>query len=120
MAHPLTRWEKVVWIASWLAPLAVWGVFIVMGLVIAWPQLRSDARSTAWVIGGFVLAGLVAHAMVWHHGTTTEHFSPEERAHLTRRLRRAGGHGHWRALMKKYQRTWSKGRGHSGARPRFD
>ena len=73
MAHPLTRWEKAVWIASWLAPLAVWGAFIVMGLVIAWPQLRGNAREAAWLIGGVVLAGLVAHAMVWHHGTTAEH-----------------------------------------------
>jgi len=91
-----------------------------MGMFIAWPQLRGDARAVAWLIGGFVLAGLVAHAMVWHHGTTAEHFTPEERTHLSRRLRRAGGHGHWRALMKKYQRTWHKGRGQSGARPRFD
>jgi hypothetical protein len=58
--------------------------------------------------------------LVWHHGATAEHFSPEEREHLSRRLRRAAGHGHWRALMRKYERTWYKGRSHSGARPRFD
>jgi hypothetical protein len=120
MSHPLTRWERVVWIASWLAPLAGWGAFILMCLYIAWPHLRANARITAWLIGACVLAALIAHAMVWHHGSTAEHFSDEERVHLSRRLKRAGGHGHWRALMKKYQRTWHKGRSHSGARPRFN
>ncbi len=120
MSHPLTRWEKLVWIASWLAPIAGWAAFILIGLAIAWPQIRMSAETVAWMIGGCVLAALIAHAMVWHHGATTEHFSNEERKHLSRRLKRAGGHGHWRALMKKYQRTWYKGRSHSGERPRFD
>jgi hypothetical protein len=120
MHQPLGRREKLVWIASWVAPLALWGVFIVLGLVVAWPSLRGEASLHAWLIGLVVVVALVAHSLVWHHGATAEHFTAEERTALKGRLRRAGGHGHWRALMKKYQRTWYKGRSHSGGRPRFD
>ena len=120
MFHPLSRWEKLVWIASWVAPLALWAAFILIGLVIAWPQLRADAGAQAWLIGAVVLVALVAHSLVWHHGATVPHFAPEERAALKQRLIRAGGHGHWRTLMKKHQRHWYKGRSHSGERPRFD
>ena len=120
MSQPLSRWERIVWVASWVAPLGLWGAFILFGLNVAWASVRGNAHLTAWIIGALVLLAFVAHALVWHHGTTAEHFSPEERAGLAARLRRAGGHGHWRTLMKKYQRTWYKGRSHSGARPRFD
>jgi hypothetical protein len=120
MSQPLSRWERFVWIASWVAPLALWGAFILLGLVVAWPSLRGNAPLHAWIIGAVVLVALVAHAMVWHHGTRAEHFLPEERAELARRLRGAAGHGHWRALMTKHQRSWYKGRSHSGGRPRFD
>jgi hypothetical protein len=120
MAQPLSRWERIVWIASWVAPLALWGAFILFGLVVAWPSLRGDARLHAWLIGAIVLLALVAHVLVWRHGTTAEHFSSEERSGLAARLRRAGGHGHWRTLMTKHQRTWYKGHSHTGGRPRFD
>ncbi len=120
MPQPLSRWEKVVWIASWVAPLALWGVFILAGLVIAWPAVRSNFGLHAWIIGSIVIVALLAHSLVWHHSATVPHFTPEERATLKGKLRRAGGHGHWRALMKKYQRHWYKGRSHSGERPRYD
>ncbi len=120
MSQPLSRWERIVWIASWVAPLALWGAFILFGLVVAWPSLRGDVRLHVWIIGAVVLVALVAHALVWHHGATAAHFSSEERAGLTARLSRVGGHAHWRSLMKKYQRTWYKGRSHSGGRPRYD
>jgi hypothetical protein len=120
MSHPVSRWEKVIWIASWVAPLALWGVFIAFGLTVAWPQLRTDAKLASWLIGALALLAFVAHALVWHHGTTAVHFTPEERGALKQRLQKAGGHGHWRALMRKYDRHWQKGRSRSGARPRFD
>jgi hypothetical protein len=120
MQGPLTAWERVVWIASWVAPLARWAVFIAFGLVVAWPAMRRDALLAAWLVAGLAGVAFGAHFLVWHHSARAEHFSPEERAHLASKLRRAGGHGHWRALMTKYQRTWYKGRSHSGERPRYD
>ena len=120
MSQPLSRWERAVWVASWVAPLAAWGAFVVFGLVVAWPALRSGGAAAAWVIGALVIVGFVAHFLVWHHGSRAPHFTPEERAHLAGKLARAGGHGHWRALMRKHQRTWPRGRSGSGARPRFD
>jgi hypothetical protein len=120
MSHPLSRWEKLVWVASWIAPFAMWGAFILVGMVIAWPALSANVGLQAWVIGVIVVVAFVAHSLVWHHSARVVHLTSEERAALKGRLRRAGGHGHWRALMKKYQRTWYKGRSHSGGRPRFD
>lgn len=120
MSEPLSRFERAVWVASWVAPLARWAVFIAFGLVVAWPALRSDPWLAAWVIVGLVVIGFLAHFLVWHHGTRAEHFNEQERAHLSGRLLRAGGHGDWRALMRKYQRTWYRGRSHSGERPRYD
>ncbi len=120
MPQTLTRREKAAWIASWVAPLAGWAALVAFGLVVAWPELRRNAFLAAWVIGALVIAGFAAHFLVWHHGTRAPHFTEQERAHLTGKLARAGGHRHWRALMRKYERTWHAGRGRSGARPRFD
>jgi len=118
-----SRWARLVWLASWLAPTAFWAALLLFGAFIVWPQFRglgSRAELHAWAISLCVLVALVAHALVMHHGTTAPHFSHDEKAELRWKLRTGRGHAHWRALMKRKQATWYKGRSHSGERPRYD
>lgn len=115
-------WERLVWLASWVAPIAGAAALLLFGLYVLWPRLgglRAGVELQAWVIGLCLLA-LLAHAMVMHHGATAPHFTHDEKSELRFKLRTGRGHAHWRALMKQKQRSWYKGRSHSGERPRYD
>ena len=116
-------WERLVWLASWLAPTAFWAALLLFGLAVLRPQLRGFGGRVelhAWAISLCVLVALVAHALLMHHGATAPHFTHDERAELQWKLKTGRGHGHWRALMKQKRATWYKGRSHSGERPRYD
>lgn len=118
----MSRWERIVWIASWLAPVAWCAVFALFGLFVLWPSLRGlgDARLHAWALGICVLVALVLHILVMHHGVTTTHFSRDEKAELRWKLKVGRGYSHWRGLMRQHERTWYHGRSHTSARPRYD
>lgn len=119
----MTRWEKIVWLASWLAPLAGWAALVLFGLSVVRPSvggLAARGDLLAWVVGLCVLLAFAAHMLVMHHGATGGHFSRDEQAELRWKLQTGRGHSRWRELMRKHQRTWYKGRSHSGERPRYD
>lgn len=118
----MSLWERIVWIGSWVAPLAWCAAFLFLGALVLWPELGRPAgggRLLAWLISALVLA-LAAHLLVSAHGGLTRTFSRDEKAELAWKLARGGGHGHWRRLMRQRQRHWYKGRSHSGERPRYD
>ncbi len=118
-----SRRERLVWLASWLAPIAWWAALLLFGVFVLRPQLRGlggKVELHAWAISLCVLIALVAHALVMHHGVTAPHFSHDEKAELRWKLRTGRGYAHWRTLMRKHERTWYKGRSHSGERPRYD
>lgn len=126
MAHreaSTTFWERVTWIASWVAPLGWSASLLLFALLVAWPELgrlAGEGRDVAWLVGFFVLLGLSGHVAVMAHGTVTSHFSRDEKAELRWKLHSGAGYSHWRRLMRKHERTWHKGRSASGARPKYD
>jgi hypothetical protein len=120
VSNPLTRWERLVWAASWIAPLAWLTTAIAFGLVVAWPTLRARPEIVPWALGAIALIAFAAHFVVHHHAMTAAHFSAEEKGKLRYKLWRGTGYRDWRALMRERRLHHYKGRSHSGERPRYD
>ncbi len=120
MSTPMTRWERLAWAASWVAPLAWLGVAVAFGVFVSWPALRAHVELLPWLIGAVVLVGFAAHFVVHYHAMTAPHFSAEDKGKLRYKLWRGTGYGHWRELMRERRLHHYKGRSHSGERPRYD
>ncbi|MCU0241222.1 MAG: hypothetical protein MUF51_02220 [Vicinamibacteria bacterium] len=115
--------ERAYWAASYVGPALWWLACLLFGLVVFWPMLRDNVVMQAWLFGLGVISALIAfasHTFLRRHSARAAHFSPEERALLRTRLKWGRGYGHWRALMRRHQRTWYRGRSHAGERPRYD
>jgi hypothetical protein len=120
VSDPMTRWERLVWAASWVAPLAWLAVLVVFGVFVSWSALKARPDMFAWALGAVMLIGFAAHFLVHHHAMTAAHFSTDEKGKLRYKLWRGTGYGHWRELMRERRLHHYKGRSHSGERPRYD
>lgn len=114
--------DRIVWIGSWVAPVAWVVAAVLLAVVVARPELGETAgggRIHAWLLGVLAL-GAAAHLLVVTHGHFHKAFSHDERAQLRFKLALGAGHGHWRRLMRQHHESQYGGRSHSGERPHYD
>ena len=118
----MTRWERLVWLASWVAPLSAWAALLAFGWYVVHGRgsIATSPRMIIWIVGALVMVAALTHLTVGLHALHSSRFAPQERSELRRRLSRGTGHSHWRRLMRQSHSSWYKGRSHSGERPRFD
>src|SRR6266581_6418917 len=112
----MTAWERIVWIASWIAPVAGWVAVLAFAAVIVRPQIRpllGHGGTQAWAIGALAALWALGHLTVRLHGVTSD-FSRDERSAFHWKLNLGHGYAHWRKLVRRRRRGEYAGRSHSG------
>ncbi len=118
----MSLWERIAWVGSWVAPVGWAATALLLGVWVVWPRISAgmaDGQLHAWLLAALALA-VVPHLVVNAHSTFTKTFTRDEKAELRVKLGLVGRYSHWRRLMRRHQRSWYRGRSHSGERPRYD
>jgi hypothetical protein len=118
----MTPFDRLTWVASFLAPLVGWLIVVLFGAFVsqeALPARLVSPRTAAWLSALLVLIWLASHLTVRFHGRRARDFSRDDKAELAFRLNSGHGYAHWRALMRGAGKTWYRGRSH-GEHPRYD
>ena len=119
----MTPFDRLTWVASFVAPLVGWLILVLFGAFVsqeALPARLISPQAAAWLSALLVLVWLASHVAVRVHSRRAREFSRDDQAELSFRLNRGRGYSHWRTLMRGVGKTWYRGRGHGGEHPRYD
>lgn len=119
----MTPFDRLTWVASFVAPLVGWLILVLFGAFVsqeALPARLISPKAAAWLSALLVLAWLASHLTVRFHSRRAREFSRDEQSELSFQLSRGRGYARWRHLMRGVGKTWYRGRSHAGEHPRYD